>query len=560
MEIKVDRGFGFLLALAVLGAAPVAVAARPDVFEEMVPMRDGVKLYTYGTRPAAGEKRPIVIVRTPYVPERAIDRAAFAREQEEAYRRGYVYVKQHCRGCGMSEGDWIPYESEREDGLALLEWVRKRPWYGGEIFLDGNSYVASVHWAYLDTNPPDVKGAALGVQEVDRYNVVYRHGFFKIGLHGGWFLKGYKKKSAALPRNRSVSLADFPLLDFSRRYWNESVPAFDNVLAHPCADDPFWRSSAPGSGAAYRQALLKSTMPILLRTGFYDIYTEGICGMWRETPPARRANCALLINAYDHGGRLAKNMKGTCGEFPGGARADAGVSPLDWFDFCRSGRPCTNAAPGRTRYFALWENRWIETESLQDGPRRVDLPLGKGVRTWTYDPKRPLPDFPGSGGICFGGMQRQPPPDFRDDVVSFLLPPVEARLDVRGRMQAHLTVTSDCEDTCFYIRVSVRKEDGAWYLLRDDITSLCADGAAFVPGSERQLSFRFADHAFRLEKGDMLRVDVASGSSQFAPHGNVKGLQSAVREPKVAHNVLRADASVLTLFAREPAALAREKR
>lgn len=199
MEIKVDRGFGFLLALAVLGAAPVAVAARPDVFEEMVPMRDGVKLYTYGTRPAAGEKRPIVIVRTPYVPERAIDRAAFAREQEEAYRRGYVYVKQHCRGCGMSEGDWIPYESEREDGLALLEWVRKRPWYGGEIFLDGNSYVASVHWAYLDTNPPDVKGAALGVQEVDRYNVVYRHGFFKIGLHGGWFLKGYKKKECRAP-------------------------------------------------------------------------------------------------------------------------------------------------------------------------------------------------------------------------------------------------------------------------------------------------------------------------------------------------------------------------
>ena len=81
------------------------------------------------------------------------------------------------------------------------------------------------------------------------------------------------------------------------------------------------------------------------------------------------------------------------------------------------------------------------------------------------------------------------------------------QIDVRGRMRARLTVTSDCEDTCFYVRVSVQKDDGKWYLLRDDITSLCADGADYVPSSEKMVSFRFADHAFRLEKGDRLRVD-----------------------------------------------------
>ena len=514
-------------------------------------MPDGVKLYTYGTRPMGGEKCPIIIVRKPYVAERAVDLAAFAREQENVFGRGYACVMQHCRGCGMSEGDWIPYENERKDGLALLEWVRKLPWYNGELFLEGHSYLASVHWSYLDTNPPDVKGAVLGVQEVNRYNVIYRNGFFKIGLHGKWFLSGYKKKNKELQRDKSVSLADFPLLEFSRRYWGEPVPSCDNVIAHPRADDPFWRTHEPGSGVDYRQALLKSTMPILLKTAFYDIYTEGLCDMWRETPAARRANCALLIDAYDHGGRLAKDMKGTCGEFPGGARSDAGVSSLDWFDFCRSGRPCADAAPGRVRYYSLWENRWLEADALQDGARRIDIPLGKGVRSWTYDPRRPLPKFPGSGGICFGGMQVQPPPDFRDDVASFVLPPVEKRLDVRGRMRAHLTVTSDCEDTCFYVRVSVRKGDGMWYLLRDDITSLCADGGDYAPGAERRLSFRFADHAFRLEKGDRLRVDVSSGSSQFAPHGNVKGLQGAVRAPRVAHNAVRADASAITLFACE---------
>ncbi len=145
-------------------------------------------------------------------------------------------------------------------------------------------------------------------------------------------------------------------------------------------------------------------------------------------------------------------------------------------------------------------------------------------------------------------MRPQPPPDFRDDVVSFVLPPIGERLDVRGRMRASLAVKSDCEDTCFYARVSVAKPDGRWLLLRDDITSLSANGGDYAPGAERRVELCFADHAFRLEKGDRLRVDVASANSQFAPHGNVKGLQSQVREPKVAHNAVNAAASSLVLF------------
>ena len=542
-------GACILPASAAATAAPVpGIDARTGTFEEMVAMPDGTRLYTYGVRPAEGVKFPIVIKRNPYVDEKRVDLAAFEKSQAGNLARGYAYLVQHCRGCGMSEGDWIPYENERSDGLALLEWVRRLPWYNGEIFLEGGSYLASVHWSYLDTNPPDVKGACLFIQDVNRYNIVYRNGFFKAGLHGGWFSGGYKKKNHALKRDKSVSFADFPLMDFSMRYWGEAVPALDNNIVHPWRDDPYWSSHEAGSGADYRRAFMDSTMPILLATGFYDIYTEGICDMWRETPRSRLANCALLIDAYDHGGREANDMKGTFGEFPGGSRSDEGVSPLDWFDYCRTGKPCAKAAPGKVRYYALWENRWVEADSVADGGRRVELPLGEGERSWTYDPRRPLPNFPGSGGICFGGMRKQPEPDFRDDVVSFVLPPLEERLDVRGRMKAVLTVKSDCEDTCFYVRVSVRKSDGGWYLLRDDITSLSAAGGDYVPGEMRRVEFRFADHAFRLEKGDQLRVDVASACSQFAPHGNVKGLQCAVREPKVAHNAVDAGQSRLVLF------------
>ena len=539
------------LSLFAVATALAACAAEPSpsVFETMLPMADGVRLYTYGIQPPKGVKCPIVVVRNPYVTDVAVDKDKFLRAQLPNLARGYAYVVQHCRGCGKSGGDWDPYENERADGLALLDWVRGRPWYNGEIFLEGGSYLATVHWSYLATNPPDVKGAFLSVQEVNRYNIIFRNGFYKTELHGGWFAKKYKQKNTTFKRKKPVLFSDFPLSDFSRRCWGETITSFDNQIAHPRADDPYWMSDEPGSGACYRRALIDSTMPVLMQTGLYDIYTEGVNDMWRETPRSRLANCALLIDAYGHNGRMADDMRGTCGEFPNGARADEGVIPADWFDFCRTGAICPRAVPGRVRYYALWENAWHTDDALKDGPRRIDLTLGSGVRAWTYDPKRPLPEFPGSGGICFGGMQVQPEPDFRDDVVSFVLPAVGERIDVRGRMRARLAVRSDCEDTAFYVRVSVKKPDGRWYLLRDDITSIRADGRDYAPGKETFVDFRFADHAFRLQKGDVPRVDVSSASKHFAPHGNVKGVQTNVRSPKVARNSVRAEGSTLTLFA-----------
>ena len=161
----------------------------------MLEMADGVKIYTYGNVPPEGEKCAIILQRNPYVAEEPVNMPNFAAENLWNVKNGYVHVCQHCRGCGMSEGDWIPYKTERTDGLALLDWVRKLPFYNGEIFLRGGSYLSSVHLLYLDTNPPDVKGAVLSVQDCNRYNVLYRNGVFKAGLHGGWFVSGYKKKN-----------------------------------------------------------------------------------------------------------------------------------------------------------------------------------------------------------------------------------------------------------------------------------------------------------------------------------------------------------------------------
>ena len=59
-----------VIAVALMSiAACVLITGMPDIYEEMVPMRDGVKLYTCGSRPRRNEKLPVIIIRTPYVEE-----------------------------------------------------------------------------------------------------------------------------------------------------------------------------------------------------------------------------------------------------------------------------------------------------------------------------------------------------------------------------------------------------------------------------------------------------------------------------------------------------------
>jgi len=525
-------------------------------FEEMVPMPDGVKLYTFGAVPPAGMKCPIIIERNPYVKDERVKPETFAGLTWTP--DSYVRITQHCRGCGRSEGDWIPYATERTDGLAFLEWIRKLPFYNGEIFLNGGSYLSSVHFLYIDTNPPDIKGAVLAIQDCNRYNIVYRNGFFKSGLHGNWFIGGYKKKNTQLQRNRSVSFLDLPLCDFSRRYFGEAVPWLDAVFEHPREDDPFWKTSEGGYDSY--EAVTKATFPILLTTGMYDIYTGGIFDMWARMPAAQRARCALVVGAYDHGGNgLVKYQKkeNMPVEFPGGSLAMASPdSTLQWFNHIRKGTPLSFIQPGKTSYYALYENAWHHTDRLVNGPvphtfylnnRTLDAqPGAPAAITYAYDPKKPVPF---KGGLClnFGGMPVQDPPDFRPDVISFLSAPLTQTWDVRGRMTARLVCKTDCEDTCFYVRLSLVK-DGVAYPLRDDITSLCYAMPKYTPGTEKAVEFCFSDHAFRISPGDVLRLDVSSSSSHFVPHTNNKGLQSVQRSCRIANNTIVCGKSCVTLF------------
>ena len=84
-------------------------------------------------------KFPVVVTRSPYVSdtigkteEELVEQ--FKNENIHWAENNYVLVFQHCRGCGKSSGDFIPYIHEREDGLALRQWIRQHSFYNGQIY------------------------------------------------------------------------------------------------------------------------------------------------------------------------------------------------------------------------------------------------------------------------------------------------------------------------------------------------------------------------------------------------------------------------------------------
>ena len=138
---------------------PPAVPDYPGLVCEsdvMVTMRDGVRLATDVYRPAlegraVTQALPVILERTPYGKALA-SRSELDRGETEPrsrteiaewfVRRGYVVVYQDCRGRYGSEGEFVKYLQDGEDGCDTIEWIAHQPWCDGRVATMGLSYAA----------------------------------------------------------------------------------------------------------------------------------------------------------------------------------------------------------------------------------------------------------------------------------------------------------------------------------------------------------------------------------------------------------------------------------
>jgi putative CocE/NonD family hydrolase len=179
------RAFAKVMGLAVAGAALPACGPRtgPDgmpadgpygvVLRDglMVPMRDGVRLATDVYLPARegvllDGPWPVILERTPYGrnrpsrSERSLAEPDEARSRAEVadifVRRGYVVVYQDVRGRYGSEGAYVKYLDDADDGYDTCAWILEQPWCDGRIGTKGLSYAAHTQGALASAGAPGI--------------------------------------------------------------------------------------------------------------------------------------------------------------------------------------------------------------------------------------------------------------------------------------------------------------------------------------------------------------------------------------------------------------------
>ena len=214
---------------------------------------------------------------------------------------------------------------------------------------------------------------------------------------------------------------------------------------------------------------------------------------------------------------------------------------------------------GKVKWYCLWENKWHTAEHLQNAPNSKKFYLNKNRTlgeapdkqseiTYVYDPQNPA-RFNGAITFGFGGMQLQDKPNSRPDIISFISPAFEKDTIVEGKMKVSLSVKTDCQDTCFYVRVNIEKKDGKTYSLRDDITSVLREQKDYQPNTKTRINFECVEHSFMFEKGDKLRVDVSSSCiPSFSVHTNFKGNQNTLSKTRKANNTIFTGESYIEIF------------
>ncbi|MGE0360078.1 MAG: CocE/NonD family hydrolase [Vicinamibacterales bacterium] len=257
----------------------------------MIPMRDGVKLYTVIVVPKGAQDAPIVMTRTPYNAAGRTTRAQSAsmlatlpQGDEVFVADGYIRVFQDVRGKYGSEGDYLmtrplrgplnPTNTDHStDAYDTIEWLVKNvPEGNGRVGMLGSSYEGFTVVMALVNPHPALKVTAPMSPMVDGWmgDDWFHYGAFRQTNFD--FFAGQSAGRAAGSTIIRPGYDDYETFrragsagDYARAHGLEQLPMWRKVSEHP-AYDQFWSEQALDKVMA-KQPL---TVPTMWIQGIWD--------------------------------------------------------------------------------------------------------------------------------------------------------------------------------------------------------------------------------------------------------------------------------------------------
>lgn len=519
----------FVLLLSALFAARTGCLAQDAPRTEMVAMGDGVKLATDVYLPARGKAPyPTILIRTPYGKIMGKGLAPNLTTQ------GYAVVVQDMRGRFASEGHHaIIFGNDglggaHRDGHDTIRWLVSQPWSDGKVATWGGSALAIVQNMSAPDAPGALKGQVVTMGFSDYYHqAAYQGGAWRKELLEGW-LKGTKMEDVNLP----------------------------TFLEHTTYDD-FWKGLSAEAHAE------KVDAPGVFIGGWYDIFLQGTINSFvsiqERGGPNARSRCFLVIGPFAHGGFNEKV------EYPDASRAPLNlVAPMDLRAAWLKGEPKASAPLKPVHYYVMGDtqakgapgNHWRSADTWPppaevtpyylhaDHTLDKSRPAEAGQLTYKYDPDDPVPTVGGQNLFGSKGPMDQRTVESRDDVLVFTTTPLEAPIEVTGRITARLRISSDCPDTDFTVKLCDVYPDGSSMLVTDGIRRASLRNGfekaePLEPGKAYDVEVDLWSTSLVFNRGHRLRVSVSSSNApRFEPNANTGDAHPKPGKRRIANNTL----------------------
>ncbi|MBL8556975.1 MAG: CocE/NonD family hydrolase, partial [Phenylobacterium sp.] len=524
------------LAAALLAVAPASTSAQtqaqttpplaPDIATDfkwptdrydyvkrtaMIPMRDGVKLYTVLIIPKGAKGAPILLTRTPYNARKSAERnlsqyaAATGSQMDEPFLEdGYIRVYQDVRGKYESEGDYVltrpligPLNDSKvdhsTDAWDTIDWlVKNTPESNGRVGVIGSSYPGFTAAMALINPHPALKAAVPQSPMIDGWmgDDWFHYGAFRM-RNVDWFTSQMIKKGAGenIPRETADDYENFlragSFDDFARAAGLEQIAAYRKIREHP-AYDAFWQEQALDRILA-KQPLKVPTLWMGALWDQEDMW--GAIHAYLATEPRDAGNDMnfLALGPWRHSGtnyeqrQLGPNIK-----LPGDTATEFRLTVLKPFldSHLKTGAPKASTPPvtifetGTMRWtqYAKWPRACADCDVkmkpiyLTPGMR---LSFTKGGELYgdriagmvsTYaeyvsDPAKPVPyvrrpvRWDDAEQWRYWLLSDQRHVDGRPDVLTFVTEPLKAPLKIAGEPVVNLYASTSGTDSDWVVKL-----------------------------------------------------------------------------------------------------------
>jgi putative CocE/NonD family hydrolase len=484
MHFKI-RIFGILLlASAFLNAQPNYT--RKD---EMIPMRDGVRLHTQIFTPApSSEKLPFLLIRTPYGTGQ-MDSARLSAAMPELTAEGYIFVQQDIRGRFTSEGKFVMLRQPRDpkdksaidestDTYDTIEWLLKNvPDNNGRVGMAGTSYGGWLTVMGMLDPHPALKAAVPAASPADMWigDDFHHNGAFRLsyGLEYAFMMESSKEVT-----NRSLLIDHFdaydwylklgPLSNVDEKYLHYKLPTWNDFVNHPDYD-AFWKRQG------FAPWLNRVTVPTLNVAGWWD--QEDFYGPLKIYELLERHDTShqnfLVVGPWNHGGwSRGDGQKLGRIEF---ASATAAYYRRDvlapFLAYHLKGKGKLDLPEALT--FRTGSNQWVRNDAWPpkrnvterrlylresgklsfDAPARAD---SEPSDSYVSDPANPVPYRPRPIDVSSGWttwlVEDQRFVDHRPDVLSWVSETLSNDIVVSGKIAAHLFASTSGTDSDWIVK------------------------------------------------------------------------------------------------------------